>query len=50
MLALEQNRTVMALPGRIDGQYSVGTNELILAGATPVLSVDQIVLEFANFY
>ena len=50
MLALDQNRTVMALPGRIDGEYSVGTNELILAGATPVLSVDQIVLEFANFY
>ncbi|WP_308399020.1 DNA-processing protein DprA [Weissella thailandensis] len=50
MLALDQNRTVMALPGRVDVPTSRGTNELILAGAIPVLSVEQIILEFANFY
>lgn len=50
MIALEQNRTVMAVPGRIDTQCSRGTNELILAGATPVLVPQQIVLEFKNFY
>lgn len=50
MIALEQNRTVMAVPGRIDEQISKGTNALILAGATPILVPQQIVLEFKNFY
>lgn len=50
MIALEQNRIVMAVPGRIDTPNSKGTNELILAGATPVLVPQQIVLEFENFY
>ncbi|KAA8433506.1 DNA-protecting protein DprA [Weissella paramesenteroides] len=50
MQALDQNRTVMAVPGRIDEQTSKGTNALILAGATPILVPQQIVLEFKNFY
>lgn len=40
--ALEQGRTVMAVPGNITSQASMGTNNLIKAGATPVTSADDI--------
>ncbi|HEY5442387.1 MAG TPA: DNA-protecting protein DprA, partial [Candidatus Saccharimonadales bacterium] len=36
--ALEQGKTVMAVPGNIGSRGSVGTNHLIKSGATPVTS------------
>ena len=40
--ALDQGRTVMAIPGNITSDLSVGTNNLIKAGATPVTSPEDI--------
>jgi len=40
--ALEQGRDVLAVPGNITSPNSVGTNNLIRAGAVPVTSVDDI--------
>ncbi|MDP8263063.1 MAG: DNA-processing protein DprA [Candidatus Ancaeobacter aquaticus] len=44
--ALEHNRTVCAVPGRIDIRTSEGTNELIKDGAKVVTHVQDIVDEF----
>jgi len=43
--ALEQGRTVFALPGAIDSALSYGTNELIKQGARLVTSVRDIIEE-----
>lgn len=40
--ALEQGRTVMAVPGNITSQLSAGTNNLIKTGATPITDVNDI--------
>ncbi len=40
--ALEQGREVLAVPGNITSQFSVGTNNLIKAGATPLSKVDDV--------
>jgi DNA processing protein len=40
--ALEQGKDVLAVPGNITSQLSVGTNNLIKAGALPVTSVTDI--------
>jgi DNA processing protein len=45
-LALQNNRNVMALPGRIDSNLSLGCNKLILAGAKPVVTAKDILEEF----
>lgn len=43
--ALEQNRSVMAVPGRIDSPASVGCHKLLREGARLVVSVDDVVDE-----
>lgn len=40
--ALEQGKTVLAVPGNITSQNSAGTNNLIKAGATPVTCMEDI--------
>ena len=40
--ALEQGRDVLVVPGNITSPNSIGTNNLIKVGATPVTSVDDI--------
>lgn len=45
-IALEENRSVCAIPGRIDAPLSVGCNSLIAAGAKPVLSAQDLLDEF----
>lgn len=40
--ALEQGKTVMAVPGNITSPTSIGTNNLIKAGAIPVTDVSDI--------
>lgn len=42
-LALQENRKVYAVPGSLFSPYSVGTNELIQAGATPILCEKEFV-------
>lgn len=44
-LALQNNRNVLAVPGPIDAPMSVGCNQLILAGAKPVLNSRHIIEE-----
>lgn len=46
-MALQNNREVFALPGRVSDPLSKGCNELIAAGATPILSVEEVV-QFAE--
>ena len=41
-LAAEQNKEVFALPGRVDSAFSMGTNQLIAAGATLVQDLDDL--------
>ncbi len=43
--ALEQGRTVMAVPGNINSPGSEGCNNLIKAGASPVTSVEDILFD-----
>ena len=43
--ALNQSKTVMAVPGQINSALSKGTNNLIKAGAIPITSVDDIIFE-----
>jgi DNA processing protein len=44
--ALEQGRSVFAVPGRIDSHASVGTNELIKNGAKLVMGVEDILADY----
>lgn len=41
-LALQENRDIYAVPGRVDSLLSEGPNELIAAGASPITFQDQI--------
>lgn len=47
-VALDENRVVMAVPGPVTSQLSAGTNELIVAGAIPLISPAQILAEYVN--
>lgn len=46
-LALDENRNVCAVPGRIDTIRSLGCNELIAAGAKPILRAQDLFDEFS---
>lgn len=48
--ANEYNRTVMAVPGRIDSPKSEGCNKLIREGATLVTCVDDVIGEVDSFF
>lgn len=45
-LALQENRNVLAVPGRIDAPMSLGCNELIAAGAMPILNAESLISNF----
>lgn len=47
-LALNDNRNVCAVPGRIDAPLSVGTNELISEGAVPVTQASDLLAQFRS--
>ncbi|MCY9806831.1 DNA-processing protein DprA [Lentilactobacillus senioris] len=47
-LALQNNRNVLAVPGPITSSLSVGTNELIAAGAKPILTTKDLLEEFVS--
>lgn len=46
--AMEQNRPVMAIPGRLDSELSAGTNRLISDGARLVETVEDVVEEMST--
>lgn len=48
--ALENGRDVFAVPGRADGRYSQGTNNLIKQGAKMVTDVRDILEEFPDSF
>ena len=48
--ALEENREVFALPGRVSDPQASGTNQLIRQGATLVTSVEDILAELPRQY
>lgn len=45
-LANEQGRTVYAVPGNINSQFSIGTNQLIRDGAIPLICIGDLLKEF----
>ncbi|WP_078595566.1 DNA-processing protein DprA [Evansella clarkii] len=47
-LAVQQNRDVLALPGRISSPESAGTNRLIQEGAKIILSAEDILEEYLH--
>lgn len=49
-LALDANREVLAVPGRITDENSMGCNALIGAGAQPVTSVADVLTSYLNSY
>ena len=48
--ALTQNKELMAVPGNITSPLSIGCNRLIAQGATPVLSVDDVMEKLRDIY
>lgn len=48
--ALQANREILALPGRITDSQSAGCNQLIEAGATPILSINATMDFLQDFF
>ena len=48
-IAYQQNKIVMALPGRLDDSYGVGVNKLIQNGAKLVTDIDDVIYNFPQF-
>jgi len=48
--ALTQNKELMVVPGNITSPLSIGCNRLIAQGATPVLSVDDVMEKLRDIY
>lgn len=48
--ALDYNRQVFALPGRIDESQSQGCNALIAAGAYPIISTSDLKMQVSDLY
>ncbi|MCL2451461.1 DNA-processing protein DprA [Candidatus Saccharibacteria bacterium] len=48
--ALAQNKELMAVPGNITSPLSIGCNRLIAQGATPVLTVDDVMEKLRDLY
>lgn len=46
--AIEQGRTVYAVPGNINSQFSLGSNLLIRDGAMPLIVVDDVIREIGG--
>lgn len=49
-LALDLNRGILTIPGRVDSALSIGCNELLVQGAQPVLSAHDVLLAFNEYY
>lgn len=47
--ANEQGRTVYAVPGNINSQFSMGSNLLIRDGATPLVIIDDVIRDMGLF-
>ncbi len=45
-IAEKQNKKIFSIPGNIDSQYSIGTNNMIKSGAKPVTHTKDILEEF----
>ena len=48
--ALEQGRDVFSMPGNIDAGSCAGSNALLREGAIPILSAEDIILEYAELF
>ena len=48
--ALEYNRDVFAVPGKVDEKTSVGVNDLIKSGAIPVTDAKDIIEQYQSVY
>ena len=47
--ACEQGKSIYAVPGNINSQFSVGTNKLIKDGAIPMISINDVASDIKGF-
>lgn len=48
--AIEANRELFVLPGQIDNTQAIGGLELIYNGATPIISIEQLMIDVIELY